>query len=246
VSKHIPIRIDIFESAFKRYQRAPGRSFASLAKAMKVPVAHLRDWRRNGAIPAEHFDKLAEALGTPAGRLVRTPDGALLPDNGHPTSSLPHRVSHNILSVAQTFRSYTRFVGYHRKHPDHPHLHSIHHPGDDHFYGTLFLESSSARQQWLFSVWFGLRLDYGTVKLTDDGEVFLEPILQDQDARTRHGFAVENDSGSQIVTVRTWFGRPSCDFLVQSEKPFNLRWTKEAVDVPGTVTFVKNVFQREE
>jgi hypothetical protein len=246
VASLVPIRIDIFERAFKRYQKAPGASFGTLAKKMRVPVAQLREWRRTGQIPFDKLELLAAALNTPSHKLVRTPDGELLPETEASSAILPNTVGHNVLTVARTLRSYTKFLGYQRNHPQYPHAHVVHHSGKEAFYANLFLESSASRQTWLFSIWFGLRMDYGFVHLTRDMDVALEPILQDQDPASTHGFAAETEDGKSIVSVRTWFGRPSCDFIVHSDKPFALRWTKDPIVVPGAVTFLKNPFQREE
>lgn len=243
---HVPIRVDIFERAFKRFAKAPGASFSVLAKKMKVPVTQLREWRRKAAVPADKLDVLAAALGVKPQQLVRTPDGAIPPDAAVQSALMPGKVGHNLLTVARTFRSYTKFLGYQRNHPDYPHGQSVYHPGREAFYGTFFVESSASKQAWLFSVWFGLRMDYGYVRLTSDGDVVAEPILQEQAPDTCLGFAAETEDGKHIVAVRTWFGRPACDFVVQSDKPFALRWTKEPVAVPGSVTFVKNPFQRDE
>ncbi len=241
----IPIRVDIFERAFKRYQKSPGASFTALAKAIKVPAAHLREWRHRGEIPADKLLVLANVLGVPPHQLVSSPDGEI--DPGEPDSALrPAKVGHNLLTVARTFRSYTKFLGYHRIHPQYEHSQAIHHPCREAYYGTFFLESSVPRQEWLFSVWFGLRMDYGNVRLTRDNEVELEPILQEQDPASCLGFASENEDGKVILSVRTWFGRPSCDFVVQSTRPFGMRWTKEPFAIPGSVTFLKNPFQKDE
>lgn len=242
----VPIRVDIFERAFKRYSKSPGASFTTLAKKMKVPAAQLREWRRVGAAPADKIDVLAAALGVKPQKLVRTPDGAIAPDAESQSALLPGTVGHNLLTAARTLRSYTKFLGYHRNHPDYPAMESVHHPGRDHFYATLFLESSAARQEWLFSIWFGLRADYGIVRLTGDGEVHAEPILQEQHPDDCLGFAAETEDGKRIAAVRTWFGRAACDFIIQSDKPFALRWTKEPVVIPGAVTFVKNPYRRDE
>jgi hypothetical protein len=239
----IPIRVDIFERAFKTYKKKPGSSFVSLAREMKVSVTHLREWRRRGEVPSDKLPVLAKALGVEAERLARLVEGAT------PSATLalsPARVGQNLLTIARTFRSYTRFLGAHRQHPGYAHHRVFHHPGDSAFYATFFLEASHPDQEWLFSVWFGLRMDYGTVRLNRRGDVMLEPILQDQELNASTGFAAENDEGTVIVAVRTWFGRPSCDFVVHSEKPFEVRVVKDAIDVPGVVTFVKNPFQRDE
>lgn len=241
----IPIRVDIFERAFKRYQKSPGASFTALAKAMKVPAAHLREWRHLGEIPADKLLVLANALGVTPQQLASSPDGEI--GSGDAASALrPTKVGHNLLTVARTFHSYTKFLGYHRIHPQYEHSQVIHHPGKEAYYGTFFLESSVAKQEFLFSVWFGLRMDYGSVRLTRDHEVHLEPILQEQDPESCLGFASENEDGNLILSVRTWFGRPSCDFVVQSAKPFGMRWTKEPIAIPGSVTFLKNPFQKDE
>lgn len=246
MADRVPIRIEIFERAFKRYQKTPGASFTSLAKKMKVPAANLREWRRIGEVPVEKLTVLADALEVEPNRLMRSPDGGL--PGGEPIAKdgRPRRVGHNLLTVARTMRSYTKFLGYHRAHPQFAFNQSVHHPGKDSFYGTLFVEADASRQEFLFSVWFGLRMDYGYVRLTGDMEVQLEPILQEQDPSTCIGFASETEDGRAIISVRTWFGRPSCDFVVQSDKEFSLRWTKDSIQIPGSVTFLKNPFQKDE
>jgi hypothetical protein len=241
----VPIRADIFERAFKRYQKSPGASFNSLAKKIRVPAAQLREWRRNEAVPADKLEALADALGLKPQRLMRTPDGVIL-DDAVAEPLLPGQLGHNLLTVARTMRSYTRFLGYHRIRPDLAHSQSISHAGRDAFYATLFIEASAPRQAFIFSVWFGLRMDYGEVRVNADGEVELEPILQEQDPSTRLGFASETEEGKRILSVRTWFGRARCDYILQSDKPFQLRWTREPVAIPGAVTFVKNPFQKDE
>lgn len=239
MAERISIRVDIFERAFKRYQKKPGASFARLAREMRVPAAQLREWRRLGEVPADKLHALASVLGIEPALLIRSQDGAI-------TQSSVSRLGHNLLAVARTFRSYTRFLGTSRVHPGYEHHALVHHPGDDSFYGTFFLETTEAEQEWLFSVWFGLRMDYGYVRLQPGGQVRLEPILQEQPSADCAGFAAENDDGSAIVSVRTWFGRPACDFVIQSRQPFSLRWTRQAIEVPGAVTFIRNPFQKDE
>ncbi len=242
-TERVPIRIEIFESAFKRYSRKAGTSFGTLAKEMKVPVARLREWRRTGLVPEDKLPVLAGALGIAPERLMRSQDGRLQPAAG---VLLPRAIGHNILTVARTFRSYTRFLGAQRRHPDYRHQEIIHHPGDEAFYATFFLETSAEKQEWLFSVWFGLRMDYGTVRLQPNGDTVLDPIMQEQEPQTLRGLAALNDEGNIVVPVRTWFGRPRCDFVIHSDHPFTVRYTREPVHVPGSVTFVKNAFQKDE
>ncbi len=241
----IEIRVDIFERAFKRFQKVPGANFASLASKIKVPVAELRRWREEGALPEEKLPALAGALDVNPERLMRSSDGEI-PNAAMENPVQPRKIGHNILTVARTFRSYSRFLGYQKIHPDFPHSHSINHPGNAAFYATFIVEASAASQKWLFSVWFGLRMDYGMVELKPNGDVYLSPILQDQPADSTEGFSSENDEGVPVVCVRTWFGRPACDFIIHSDRPFQVKWTEKPIDVPGAVSFLKNPFQRDE
>ena len=245
MSTRVPIRVEIFESALKRLQRGKngGASFATLARSMKVPAAHLRTWRREAEVPEGKLEALASALDVSVERLVRTPDGRI--PAAH-SALLPRQVGHNLLAVARVLHSYTRFLGAQRTHPSYAHHEIVHHSGDAAFYGTLVLETVEAEQEWLFSVWFGLRMDYGLVRLDRDGTVTLEPILQEQEPSSRTGFASLADDDIAMVPVRTWFGRPRCDYVVHSEKPFSLRFVREPMEIPGTVTFLKNVLQKDE
>ncbi len=242
MSDWVSIRIDIFERAFKTYRKRAGGSFESLARDMRVPVDRLREWRRTGEIPVARLASLAAALGVDPERLARIPEAGL----DRAAAYLPNRVGHNLLSVARTFRSYTRFIGRHRIHPGMAHHRAAHHDGESTGYATLFLATEEVEQEWLFSVWFGLRMDYGWVRLHADGTVELDPILQEQPPETRNGFSSVDDDGMRIVPVQTWFGRPQCDFIVHAQRPFDMRVVLEPLAVPGAVTFVKNPFQRDE
>ena len=245
MAEQVPIRVEIFESALKRLQRTKGASasFAALARKMKVPAADVREWRRLGKVPAEKVDALATTLNVSVERLVRTSDGTI--PAAH-SALLPRQVGHNLVAMARALRSYTRFLGTQRTHDGYAHHEIVHHGGEASFYGTLVLETVEAEQEWLFSVWFGLRMDYGIVRLSRDGSVTLEPILQEQTPMSCQGFASLTDEDITVVPVRTWFGRPRCDFVIHSEKPFSLRCVREPVEIPGVVTFLKNVLQKDE